>query len=113
MNDAIGITLEQREAILALLSRFIPGATVWAYGSRVKGTARSNSDLDLVVFASVAQRSLVSELKDAMEESDIPFLVDLHVWDEIPERFRRTIESEHAVLVAGGEGESGGASRRW
>ena len=26
---------------------------------------------------------------------DIPFIVDLHVWDEIPERFRHNIEKEH------------------
>lgn len=99
MTVAIDITTGQRKALLALLRRFIPGIAVWAYGSRVKGTARPNSDLDLVVFTSPEQRSLVSELKDELAESSaIPFLVDLHVWDEVPERFREIIRKEYVIL---------------
>jgi predicted nucleotidyltransferase len=99
MTDVIDISPEQRKALLALLRRFIPGVAVWAYGSRVKGTARLNSDLDLVVFTSKEQRLLVAELKDELAESSkIPFLVDLHVWDEIPERFRAIIRQEYVVL---------------
>lgn len=99
MTVAIAITTEQRQALLALLHRFIPGVDVWAYGSRVKGTARPNSDLDLVVFTSPAQRSLVAELKDELAESSaIPFIVDLHVWDEVPERFREIIREEYVDI---------------
>ena len=105
MTDAIDITTEQRKLLLALLRRFIPGVTVWAFGSRVKWTARPNSDLDLVVFTSPEQKPIVSELKDAIAESNIPFIVDLHVWDEIPENFQSNIEKEHAVLVSGAEGQ--------
>ena len=99
MTGAIDITPEQRELLLALLSRFLPGVAVWAYGSRVKGAARRNSDLDLVVFTASAQQPLVSELKDAIAESNIPFVVDLHVWDEIPDHFHHSIEREHVALV--------------
>lgn len=94
----IDITPEQREMLLALLERHLPGVSVWAYGSRVKGSARPNSDLDLVVFTTPAQRPHVSELKDALDESNIPFRVDLHVWDEIPERFHGIIRNEHQLL---------------
>lgn len=100
MTDAIDITPAQREALLACLRRFVPGATVWAYGSRIKGTARPNSDLDLVVLAPSARRMSIAELKDAVaESSDIPFLVDFHVWDELPERFRDNIKLEHVELA--------------
>ncbi len=99
MTVAIDITKEQRKALLALLRRYIPGVAVWAYGSRVKWTARPNSDLDLVAFTTPEQRPLVSELKDELAESSaIPFLVDLHVWDEVPERFREIIRREYVVL---------------
>jgi predicted nucleotidyltransferase len=50
MTGAIDITTGQKETLLAFLRQFIPAVAVWAYGSRVKGTARPNSDLDLVVF---------------------------------------------------------------
>jgi predicted nucleotidyltransferase len=99
ITNVIDISSEQRKALLALLNRFIPGVTIWAYGSRVKGAARLNSDLDLVVFTTPEQRPLVAELKDELaENSKIPFIVDLHVWDEIPERFREIICQEYVVL---------------
>ena len=98
MKEAIDITTEQRKTLLALLRRFIPGVVVWAYGSRVKWTARINSDLDLVVFATPVQRSMVSELKEALAESDLPFLVDLHIWEDVPERFHEIIRKEYGVV---------------
>jgi type I restriction enzyme S subunit len=98
MTTSIDITQEQRESLLALLHRHIPGVTVWAYGSRVKGTSRSNSDLDLVIFTSPAQSPQVSEIKDALDESNIPFRVDLHVWDDIPVRFHEIIRSDYVIL---------------
>jgi predicted nucleotidyltransferase len=74
-------------------------AAVWAYGSRVRHTARPHPDLDPVVFTSPAQRWSVGELKEALSESDLPFAVDLHVWDEVPERFHEIIRKEYVVLV--------------
>lgn len=103
MTTAIVIPTEQLKELLALFNRFIPGVAVWAYGSRVKGSARSNSDLDLIVFTTPEQKPLVSELKDELAESSkIPFIVDLHVWDEIPERFREIISKEYVVLKEAG-----------
>jgi len=98
MTAAIDITAGQRKTLLALLRRYIPGVAVWAYGSRVKWTARPNSDLDLVAFTTPEQQPLVSELKEALAESDLPFLVDFHVWDDVPERFHEIIRKEYVVL---------------
>lgn len=114
MTAAIDITKEQRKTLLALLRRFIPGVAVWAYGSRVKWTARPNSDLDLVAFTTPAQSPLVSELKEALAESDLPFLVDFHVWDEVPERFHEIIRKEYVVLQEEKQPENGsGMASDW
>ena len=106
MTDAIDLTTEQRHTLSDLLRRYIPGVAVWAYGSRVKWTARPNSDLDLVAFTTPAHRSQVSDLKDALGESNLPFLVDLHVWDDVPERFREIIRKEYVVIQEAKEAES-------
>ena len=98
MTAAIDITPEQHKTLLEFLRRHLPGVAVWAYGSRVKWTARPNSDLDLVAFARPEQSEQVSELKEALDESNLPFLVDLHVWDDIPEKFREIISKEYVVL---------------
>ena len=94
----IDITPAQRATILALLAKHLPDTQVWAYGSRVKWTSTTSSDLDLVAFATAKQRGAVADLREALEESDLPFRVDLFVWDEVPETFRRQIAAEHAAL---------------
>lgn len=99
MQD-IDITPDQRKILLDLLNDYLPGVTVWAYGSRIKGTARPQSDLDLAVFASAEQKRSVAALKEALEESQLPFRVDLFVWDEIPTQFRDNIQQAHVVLVS-------------
>ena len=101
VDAAIDITAEERQTVLALLQRHLPGTAAWVYGSRVKWTSRPQSDLDLVVFATPQQRPQVGDLREAFEESNLPFRVDLFVWDDVPETFRERIEAEHAVLVEG------------
>ena len=99
-NGPIDLTEGQLAIVRDLLNRYLPGATAWAYGSRVKGTARRTSDLDLVVFVDETSRSRVADLKDAFDESDLPFPVDLHVWDEIPIEFQEQISSRYVEIRA-------------
>ena len=96
---AIDLTVRQRRTVLVLLNRYLPGTTVWAYGSRVKWTSHPASDLDLVVFAKPEQAARVTELREAFDESNLPFRVDLFVWDDVPESFRKRIETEHVTLA--------------
>ena len=99
LDRPIDITTDQRKTLLALIKRHLPNTTAWVYGSRVKWTSRPQSDLDLVVFAKSDQERRVSDLREAFEESNLPFRVDLFVWDAVPEQFRKQIEAEHVVLV--------------
>ena len=109
MTPSINVTAKQRETILSLLERHLPGTTAWVYGSRAKQTSRPASDLDLVVFATPEQSRRVGDLREAFEESNLPFRVDLFVWDEVPESFRESMESEHVVLV-GKQQQNAGAN---
>ena len=113
MKPAIDITAEQRRTVLALLNRHLPDTTTWAYGSRVKWTSRPESDLDLVVFTRPEQGARVAELREAFEESDLPFRVDLFVWDEVPERFKARIEGDHVVLIRDNPARKGNKGSRW
>lgn len=110
MSGAIDITTSQRKTILEMLKRYLPSTVVWAYGSRVKWTSRPDSDLDMVAFAEPDQKARVSELREAFEESNLPFRVDLFVWDEVPEKFKENIKKEHIVIQDNEETHSGMAS---
>ena len=81
------------QTLLELLERHLPNTGAWVYGSRAKWTSRPQSDLDLVVFATPEQNGRVSDLREAFEESNLPFRVDLFVWDAVPEQFRKHIEA--------------------
>ncbi len=99
INFSIDITAGQRKDILALLERHLPDTKAWAYGSRVSWTSRPQSDIDMVVFATPEQKRAVSDLREALEESSLPFRVDLFVWDDVPGSFRKQIERDHVVLA--------------
>lgn len=99
VDRTIAITADQRKAILALLERHLPGTEAWVYGSRAKRTSNSKSDLDLVVFSTTAdQRAGVRDLREAFDESNLPFRVDLFVWDDVPDSFRKQIHADHVVI---------------
>ena len=106
---AIDVTAAARRTVLALLERHLPNTTVWAYGSRVKWTSRPESDLDLVAFARPEQSARVAELREAFDESDLPFSVDLFVWDEMSEGFRKHVEAEYLVLAERANGDEPGS----
>ena len=99
MTTSITMTSQAHETLLNLLEQYLPNTTIWAYGSRVKGSARPYSDLDLVAFTSEEQRIKVADLIEALEESDLPFRVDLQVWDEIPSTFHKEIERKYVTLL--------------
>ena len=100
MNRTIDITSEQRKTLLALLARHLPDTTVWVYGSRVQWNARSQSDLDMVVFAiAISKTAGFPHSGKLSRKATCPFRVDLFVWDNVPEQFRKHIEAEHVVLL--------------
>ena len=94
----IDLRADEYREIARLLQHHLPDTEVWAYGSRVKGTARPASDLDLVTFASAGQNEAVSRLREAFDESPLPFRVDLFVWDSVPKEFRKNIEEARVVV---------------
>ena len=102
----IDLTAKQRKSIKDLLRQHLPGVEAWAYGSRAKFSSRPNSDLDMVVFATPEQKGSVANLAEAFEESDLPFRVDLFVWDEVSEAFHKNIE-ERVVLQGSAMGRNG------
>ena len=82
-----------------ILQQFIPNPTVWVFGSRIKQTAKSYSDLDLVIIGDkpISQK-IYYQIQDAMEESDIPFRVEVLDWHRISPAFREAIQQQYEVL---------------
>lgn len=81
------------------MHQLIPDTPVWAFGSRVTHTAKPYSDLDLVIVSKEhIPQALYYQIKDAMEESDLPFKVDILDWHRISPSFRAIIQKNYVVL---------------
>ncbi|MDR3334264.1 MAG: nucleotidyltransferase domain-containing protein [Treponema sp.] len=57
---SLGITPQSRDFLLSLIEQILPSTEVWAFGSRINGTSRPCSDLDLVLFTKPEQYAQVS-----------------------------------------------------
>jgi type I restriction enzyme S subunit len=87
------------EIVRTILARHVPQYEVWAFGSRVKGTAKKYSDLDLaIITAQPLGLALSSAIADDFAESDLPIKVDVVDWATTGEAFRRIIENEKLVI---------------
>ncbi len=65
----------------------------YAFGSRVKGTAKQFSDLDLVFFDDIPW-NIRSHIDEDFEESDLPFKVDIIDWQICDEQFKKSIKPD-------------------
>lgn len=92
---------KHKQILLDIFSTLSIPAEVWAYGSRVKGTAHDGSDLDLVIVTRDGKKlplETLTFLQEKIRESNIPILVDLFDWARLPESFHTNIEACHEVL---------------
>ena len=100
MTNRLDLPLRYREQLEALLCEHVPGIEVWAYGSRVNARNHDGSDLDLVLrgpdLEPLGYEYL--ELVEALEQSNIPILVQAHDWARLPESFHREIERDYVVV---------------
>lgn len=63
-----------RDIVLDILKKY--PYTFYAYGSRVKGTARKYSNLDICYYDDIPSFILVQIEKD-LEQLDLPFMIEL------------------------------------
>ncbi|MCB9492769.1 MAG: nucleotidyltransferase domain-containing protein [Epsilonproteobacteria bacterium] len=71
----------------------------YAYGSRVKGTHKKFSDLDLCFKENISDKELTA-IETALEESDLPFTVDLINFNTCSKNFRKLIEADLILISA-------------
>lgn len=85
-----------------ILEKCLPGYEVWAFGSRVKGTAKPYSDLDLAVISDrPLPIDLMADLRQSFEDSDLTIKVDIVDWAKTSAAFRKIIEESKVVVQKG------------
>lgn len=85
----------------SIFKKLIPNSVVWAYGSRINGTAHEGSDLDLAIVDMGTEDIYLFEIEEVIAESDIPFLIDVFDLKRLPEKFQEEIRNSYIVLYDG------------
>lgn len=81
-----------------IFDRYCKNAEIWAYGSRVDGDCHGGSDLDIVVVDFNDNGKNLCELKQLINDSDIPILVDISEFNSLPPSFQNEIRKNHEVF---------------
>jgi type I restriction enzyme S subunit len=95
---------DQLDIVRAVLAEHVPQAKAWVFGSRVLGTAKEFSDLDLAIEADheLSIRTL-GDLRHAFEESDLPIIVDLLDMRTLRPPFREIVQRQRLPIVVTGD----------
>lgn len=96
--DKLFIQPYQLKILTDIFSSYCPDAEIWAYGSRVNGDAHLGCDLDLVVKSFNSDSCNLIGLRQLIHDSQIPFLVDLNVFDKLPDSFQKEILKKYLVI---------------
>jgi predicted nucleotidyltransferase len=94
---------KDRKRLVDIFSTVPSSFEVWAFGSRVDGSAHDGSDLDLVIRTSDLSKldySVFTTLKVKIRESNIPIVVELFDWARLPTSFQKNILELHEVLFS-------------
>ncbi len=76
------------------------GAKVYLFGSRLTGGVHAASDLDIAISpAEPLAVGLLSSIRETLEESTVPFSVDVVDLSEATPAFRRLVEREGALWI--------------
>jgi len=80
--------------IRQVLREHIPLQTrIYLYGSRAKGDNRWNSDYDLWIDGEISRRKL-NEIIEKLEESFVPFRVEIVTTQQLTGRFGERVKQE-------------------
>ena len=95
----IAIPVSHLRYLTEQIELYIPRATAWAFGSRVKWSHRPMSDLDLAVHCDKeTAKRILPKLNEVFVESDLPFKVQLLDFNRLPENMQENIKKKYVVL---------------
>ncbi|MBN2590831.1 MAG: nucleotidyltransferase domain-containing protein [Sedimentisphaerales bacterium] len=95
----IAVPENHLQYILEQLKTYLPDSIIWAFGSRIKGSNRPVSDLDLAVFCDKdTAKKQMPKLNEIFIESDIPFKIQLLDFNRLPENMKDNIKKQYVII---------------
>ena len=95
----LAINDDEKNIILEILSKNLPDANFWAFGSRINDTAKKYSDLDIAIIDhDKIPLNKITVLKDDLSQTDIPYIIDIVDYNRISDEFKNHITNSHIKL---------------
>lgn len=95
----IAISENDLKIVLEIIKRFYPECRVLVFGSRYRGTSKEYSDLDLAIEGKEKiPFKEMSKIKDAFEESNLNFSVDIIDLNGVKEEFKNIVLSGYEEI---------------
>jgi len=96
--DKLYVKSEHLTMLYDIFNQYCPNAVIWAYGNRLRGDCHDGSGLDLVVKSFGDSKCSLGELRQLLNDSNIPFLIDINEFEYLPEYFRTEILKRYVVI---------------
>ena len=100
MTSPVDIRPDHLEIVQDILIKNLPaGVKVWVFGSRANWTTKDSSDLDLALEGEgKLSHTVLGALKDAFEDSSLPYTVDVVDFNRIGDAFKQIVELQRVPL---------------
>ena len=100
MTSPVDIRPDHLEIVQDILREHLPvGVKVWVFGSRANWTTKDSSDLDIALEGeNKLSHKLLGALKDAFEDSALPYTVDVVDLNTVSNVFKQIVESQRVPL---------------
>jgi predicted nucleotidyltransferase len=87
------------DKVKQILNANVPDSKALMFGSRVDGTARKFSDIDIALIGpeKIDWRE-IENLKDIFSESDLPMMVDIVDFNSVAKSFKKIINKNYEVI---------------
>lgn len=84
--------------LIDIFNNYCPNATIYAYGSRIKNEAQQFSDIDLSIKSFNDENCNINELKNIINKSNLPYIVDINLFDNMPDYMQQEILKNNIII---------------
>ena len=100
MSSPVDIRPDHLKIVQGILCEHLPvDVKVWVFGSRANWTTKDSSDLDIALEGeNKLSHKLLGTLKDAFEDSTLPYTVDVVDLNAVSHEFKKIVEEQRVAL---------------
>lgn len=95
----IDLAKEHIDILKNIIKKELPDCEILLFGSRVNGNAREFSDIDIALKSNMPiDKNAIWSIKENLEESNLPYLVDIVDLNSISDEFCKAILQNYQTL---------------